>query len=67
MTEKLLDAHPTPDDDQIKHYLAGNLCRCAAYPEIIKAVKLASTKRKAVCTENLNPDIVMVKSAKDRA
>lgn len=48
MTEKLLDAHPSPDDDQIRHYLAGNLCRCAAYPEIIRAVKLAASKRKAI-------------------
>jgi carbon-monoxide dehydrogenase small subunit len=48
MTEKLLDAHPAPDDDQIRHYLAGNLCRCAAYPEIIRAVKLAASKRKSL-------------------
>lgn len=48
MTEKLLDQHPSPDDDQIRHYLAGNLCRCAAYPEIIKAVKLAASKRQAM-------------------
>lgn len=45
MTKQLLDAHPAPDDDQIRHYLAGNLCRCATYPEIIRAVKLAATKR----------------------
>lgn len=48
MTKQLLDAHPSPDDDQIRHYLAGNLCRCAAYPEIIRAVKLAAAKRNAV-------------------
>jgi aerobic carbon-monoxide dehydrogenase small subunit len=48
MTKQLLDTHPAPDDDQIRHYLAGNLCRCAAYPEIVKAVKLAATKRKKV-------------------
>ena len=42
MTKQLLDRHPDPDDDQIKHYLSGNLCRCAAYPEIIQAVKLAA-------------------------
>ena len=30
MTTQLLDAHPDPDDDQIRHYLSGNLCRCAA-------------------------------------
>jgi len=46
MTRQLLDAHPNPDEDQIRHYLAGNLCRCAAYTEIIKAVKLAAQKRK---------------------
>src|SRR6478672_11262798 len=47
MTKKLLDAHPAPDDQQIRHYLAGNLCRCAAYPEILHAVKLAAAKRKS--------------------
>jgi aerobic-type carbon monoxide dehydrogenase small subunit (CoxS/CutS family) len=26
MTTKLLDEHPEPDDDTIKHYLTGNLC-----------------------------------------
>jgi aerobic carbon-monoxide dehydrogenase small subunit len=47
MTRQLLDEHADPSDDEIKHYLSGNLCRCAAYPEIIKAVKLAAGKRKA--------------------
>ena len=47
MTTQLLDRHPDPDDDQIKHYLSGNLCRCAAYPEIVQAVKIAARKRKA--------------------
>ena len=46
MTRQLLDEHPNPNEDQIRHYLAGNLCRCAAYTEIIKAVKLAAKKRK---------------------
>jgi carbon-monoxide dehydrogenase small subunit len=45
MARQLLDEHPNPDDDQIRHYLSGNLCRCAAYPEIIEAVKLAARKR----------------------
>jgi aerobic carbon-monoxide dehydrogenase small subunit len=47
MTTQLLDAHPDPEEDQIRHYLSGNLCRCAAYPEIVNAVKLAARKRKA--------------------
>jgi carbon-monoxide dehydrogenase small subunit len=46
MTRQLLDAHPDPDDDQIRHYLSGNLCRCGAYPEIIDAVKIAARSRR---------------------
>ena len=46
MTTQLLDEHPDPTEDQIKHYLTGNLCRCAAYPEILDAVKLAARKRR---------------------
>jgi aerobic-type carbon monoxide dehydrogenase small subunit (CoxS/CutS family) len=38
----LLKQHPDPSDEDIRHYLAGNLCRCAAYPEIIEAVKRAA-------------------------
>jgi carbon-monoxide dehydrogenase small subunit len=48
MANQLLDAHPDPDDNQIRHYLSGNLCRCAAYPQIIEAVKLAARKRKGL-------------------
>jgi len=47
MTTQLLDTYPDPDDDQIKHYLSGNLCRCAAYPQIVAAVKLAARRRRA--------------------
>jgi carbon-monoxide dehydrogenase small subunit len=47
MARQLLDEHPDPDDDTIRHYLSGNLCRCAAYPEILEAVKLAARKRRA--------------------
>jgi carbon-monoxide dehydrogenase small subunit len=46
MTRQLLAEHPDPDEDEIRHYLSGNLCRCAAYPEIIEAVKLAAKKRR---------------------
>jgi carbon-monoxide dehydrogenase small subunit len=44
MATKLLAEQPDPDEDEIRHYLSGNLCRCAAYPEIIAAVKLAARK-----------------------
>ena len=46
MTRQLLDENPDPSDDDIRHYLSGNLCRCAAYPEIMEAVKLAAEKRR---------------------
>ena len=45
MTKQLLGEIPDPSDDEIRHYLSGNLCRCGAYPEIIAAVKLAARKR----------------------
>jgi carbon-monoxide dehydrogenase small subunit len=46
MAKQLLEHNPDPSDDDIRHYLSGNLCRCAAYREIIAAVKLAARKRK---------------------
>jgi carbon-monoxide dehydrogenase small subunit len=46
MARQLLDEKPDPTDEEIRHYLSGNLCRCAAYPEIIEAVKLAARMRK---------------------
>ena len=45
MTRQLLAENPDPSEDEIRHYLSGNLCRCAAYPEIIEAVKLAARKK----------------------
>jgi aerobic carbon-monoxide dehydrogenase small subunit len=47
MTKQLLDENPNPSEDDIRHYLSGNLCRCGAYPEIIAAVKAAAGKRRA--------------------
>ncbi len=48
MATQLLDTHADPDEDQIRHYLSGNLCRCGAYPEIVDAVKLAARKSKTL-------------------
>jgi carbon-monoxide dehydrogenase small subunit len=47
MVQQLLAENPDPDDDQIRGYLSGNLCRCATYPEIIAAVKRAAQALKA--------------------
>ena len=48
MATQLLDTHADPDEDQIRHYLSGNLCRCGAYSEIVDAVKLTARKRKTL-------------------
>ena len=34
----LLDAEPDADEARIRHWLAGNLCRCTGYDKIIRAV-----------------------------
>ncbi len=34
----LLDENPHPSEDEIKHALAGNLCRCTGYVRIVDAV-----------------------------
>jgi carbon-monoxide dehydrogenase small subunit len=47
MTRQLLDENANPSDDDIRHYLSGNLCRCAAYPQIVEAVQAAARKRSA--------------------
>ena len=47
MAKALLGQYPDPSDEQIRDYLSGNLCRCAAYPEIINAVKMAARNNKA--------------------
>lgn len=33
--------HHADSDDQIREYMSGNICRCAAYPNIVAAVKQA--------------------------
>ncbi|GAA1380930.1 hypothetical protein GCM10009613_06070 [Pseudonocardia kongjuensis] len=44
MTTELLAENLDPSDEQIVEHLEGNICRCATYPEIITAVRLASTR-----------------------
>ncbi len=40
----LLDENKNPDEDTIRDYLVGNICRCTGYTKIIKAVKDLSKK-----------------------
>lgn len=41
---QLLQRHPNPTDEQIRHGLEGNLCRCTGYQHIVKAVQTAAKK-----------------------
>ena len=38
----LLKRNASPSEDEIRHALEGNLCRCTGYHNIVKAVKAAS-------------------------
>lgn len=42
----LLDVNPSPSEEEIRDALAGNLCRCTGYAQIIEAVKHASLRLK---------------------
>jgi aerobic-type carbon monoxide dehydrogenase small subunit (CoxS/CutS family) len=41
-TIALLEEHPHPDDQTIREYLSGNLCRCGSYENILEAVRACS-------------------------
>jgi len=43
-TKALLDKNPNPKPDQVRQALAGNLCRCGAYPKILESVLSAASK-----------------------
>ncbi len=45
-TKALLEDHPSPTPEQVKHYLAGNLCRCGSYLKIMDAVLDAADRMK---------------------
>ena len=40
----LLNRNPSPSDEEIRHGLEGNLCRCTGYHNIVEAVKSAAAK-----------------------
>ena len=43
----LLDQNPQPTEGQVRHWLAGNLCRCTGYDKIVRAVLHASERMEA--------------------
>ncbi len=45
--EALLAGNPAPTRDEVRHALAGNLCRCTGYTKILDAVELAALRMKS--------------------
>ena len=43
----LLDEISNPSDEEIREYLSGNLCRCAGYADILRAVRSCEEKKRA--------------------
>ena len=43
--EALLRATPLPSDAEIREAIAGNLCRCTGYQQIVDAIRLAAQRR----------------------
>jgi carbon-monoxide dehydrogenase small subunit len=37
----LLDSNPDPTEEDIRHALSGNLCRCTGYTQMYQAIKAA--------------------------
>ena len=44
---QLLQRYPKPTEEQIRHQLDGNLCRCTGYHNIVKAIQYAAEKMPA--------------------
>ena len=40
----LLEKNPEPSDEEVRYWLAGNLCRCTGYDKIIRAVQAAAAE-----------------------
>jgi carbon-monoxide dehydrogenase small subunit len=47
----LLNEHPDPSEEEIRHGLEGNLCRCTGYQNIVQAVRSAALAMGAVQPE----------------
>ena len=43
---QMLDRNPDPSEEEIRHGLEGNLCRCTGYQHIVEAVQFAARQMK---------------------
>jgi aerobic carbon-monoxide dehydrogenase small subunit len=49
-SKALLDENPNPTENEIKHALAGNICRCTGYTQIFDSVKAVRDSRLVTVT-----------------
>jgi aerobic-type carbon monoxide dehydrogenase small subunit (CoxS/CutS family) len=54
-TKALLDSRPDPTEDEIKDYLAGNICRCGTYIEVLEAVGRARERLRTAAPRPAGP------------
>jgi carbon-monoxide dehydrogenase small subunit len=43
----LLDENPNPSEEELKHFMHGNLCRCTGYKKIIESIMAAAKKMRS--------------------
>ena len=48
---RLLQENPSPSEDEIRFGIAGNLCRCTGYQNIVKAIQYAAVKLNGAARE----------------
>ena len=52
---RLLQENPNPTDEEVRYWIAGNLCRCTGYQNIVKAVQYAARKLRGEQVETSHP------------
>jgi carbon-monoxide dehydrogenase small subunit len=56
--KELLALNPNPTEDEIRWGIAGNLCRCTGYNNIVKAIQWAGAKMRGEETPSTEPEFV---------
>jgi carbon-monoxide dehydrogenase small subunit len=55
---ELLEHNPNPTEEEIRWGIAGNLCRCTGYNNIVKAIQYAAAKMRGEETPSTEPEFV---------
>ncbi len=52
---RLLQENPAPTEAEIRYWMAGNLCRCTGYQNIVKAIQYAAAKMRGEAVTTSHP------------